>query len=76
MRFTPDDVSTRSMRAGGAMVLLMAHIDTETICLVVRWRSKAMLCYLHTTVQMFTEGLPARMVQHRNYAFIPPAHGD
>ena len=41
--FTPEDVSARSMRAGSAMALLMARVDTDTIRLVGRWRSDVML---------------------------------
>ena len=74
--FTPEDVSAQSMRAGGAMALLMAPVDTDTIRLVGRWHSDVILRYLHTTVKTFTEGLALRMVQHGDYALIPPAHGD
>ena len=74
--FTPDDVSARSMQAGAAVAPLVAHGNTYTIHLVGRWRSNAMLRYLHTTAQTFTEGLVVRMVQHGDYALIPPAHGD
>ena len=74
--FTPEDVSARSMRAGGAMALLMARVNTDTIRLVGRWCSDVMLRCLHTTAQTFTEGLTSRMVQHGDYALIPPAHGD
>ena len=73
--FTPDDVSLHSMRAGGAMALLMARVGKDTIRLVGRWRSNEMLRYLHMTAQTFTEGLAMRMFQHRGYAVIPPAHG-
>ena len=64
------------MQASGATALLMAHVNTDTIRLVGRWRSDAMLSYLHTTEQTFTEGLTERMVQHGDYVLIPPAHGD
>ena len=64
------------MRAGGTMALLMACVDTDTIHLVGRWRSDVMLRYLHTTAQKITEGLASRMVQHRDYALIPPTHRD
>ena len=74
--FTPEDVSARSMRAGGAMDLLMARVDTDMIRLVGRWLSNVMLRYLHTTAKKFTEGLESRMVQHGDYALIPPAHRD
>ena len=57
------------------MALLMARVDTDTIRLVGRWRSDVMLRYLHTTAKSFTEGLASRMVQHRDYALVPPAHG-
>ena len=73
--FTPDNGSARSMRAGGAMALLMARVDTDKIRLVGRWRSNAILRYLHRTAQTVTEGLTAYMVQHGDYALIPPAHG-
>ena len=74
--FTPEDVSALSMRSGVAMVLLISQVNTDTIRLVDRWRSDIILCYLHTAAQKFTEGLAARMVQHGDYALIPPAHGD
>ena len=74
--FTPEDVSGRSMRAGSAMSLLMERVDTYTIRLVGRWRSKIMLHYLHKTAHTFTEGIAACMVQHRDYALIPPAQWD
>ena len=74
--FTLEGVSAQSMRAGGAMALLMACVNTDMIRLVGRWRSDVMLRYLHTTAQTFTEGLASRMVQHGDYALIPPAHGD
>ena len=74
--FKPDNVRACSMRPGGTMALLMARVNTDTIRLMGRWRCGAMLRYLHTTVQMFTEGLAERMVQHRDYALIPPVHED
>ena len=64
------------MRAGGAMALLRTCVDTNTIRLMGRWRSDDMLRYLHTTAKTFTEGITSRMVQHGDYALIPPAHGD
>ena len=56
------------------MALQMARVDTYTIRLVGRWWSDAMLCYLHIAAQGFTSGLAVHMVQHRDYALIPPAH--
>ena len=55
------------LQASGATDLLMAHVNTDTIHLVGRWRNDAMLSYLHTTEQTFTGGLTERMVQHGDY---------
>lgn len=46
------------------------------IRLVGRWYINAIMSYLHTTPQTFTLGISARMVQHKDYALITPAHGD
>ena len=43
----PSDISARALRAGGAMALLRAKIDPVEIKMVGRWRSWAMLRYLH-----------------------------
>ena len=58
------------------MALLMERVNTDTIRLVGRWSSDIILRYLHKTAQTFIEGLALRMVQNRDYALIPPAHGD
>ena len=34
VEFNPEDISARSMHAGGAMVLLLARFDTKTIKIV------------------------------------------
>jgi hypothetical protein len=36
--FLPSDISARSLRAAGAMALLCAHVDTDVIRLLGRWR--------------------------------------
>ena len=43
----PNEVEARSLRAGGATALLVAGVDTDTIQLLGRWRSDAMIRYLH-----------------------------
>ena len=72
--FTEADISARSLRAGGAMNLLMARVDPYTIRLVGRWRSDTILRYLHTTENGLTEGLSENMFQHGAYTLILPAH--
>ena len=73
--FTLEEVSARSMHAVKAITILIARFDTDTIRLVGRWRSDAMICYLHTSAQGFTLGITARMVRHGDYALIPHSHG-
>ena len=63
------------MWASGAIALLMARVNIDTIRLVGRWSIDAILYYLHTTAQTFTAGLAARMIQHGDYALTPLAHG-
>ena len=70
------EVTARSMRADGDMALLGARVDIDTIRLVGRWWSDAMLRYLHISAQGFASGLMSRMVQHGDYALIPPSTGD
>ena len=72
--FTEANISTRSLRAGGGMDLLVARVDLDTIHLVGRWRSDMMICYLHTMTKSFVLGISARIFEHITYALIPPAH--
>ena len=44
---SPKDISARALRAGGAMALLRSGIDDTLIRLQGRWKSWAMLEYLH-----------------------------
>jgi hypothetical protein len=65
------DISARSLCAAGAMALLCAHVDHDTIRLIGRWRSDEMLYYLHTQAQPVMHDFSRRMVQGGNYTFIP-----
>ena len=69
--FSRGDISARSMRAGGAMVLLLSNVDTDKIKLLGRWRSDAMMRYLHTTARPLVQGFAANMVNNGDYAQIP-----
>jgi hypothetical protein len=59
------------MRAGGAMVLLLSNVDTDKIKLLGRWRSDAMMRYLHTTARPLVQGFAANMVSNGDYVQIP-----
>ena len=65
------DVSTRSMRSGGAMALLLAGVGGERIKILGRWRSDAIMRYLHTTARPILRGFASRMVAHGDYALLP-----
>jgi hypothetical protein len=68
---TPADISARSLRATGAMALLCARVDHDTIRLIGRWRSDKMLRYLHAQAQPVMHDFARRMVLGGVYTFIP-----
>ena len=67
----PKEISARSLRAGGAMALLLGKVDTDTIKLVGRWRSDAMLVYLHVSARPIMQQHASTMVHHGAYTLIP-----
>ena len=60
--FTLEDVSARSMQAGGALALLMARVNTDTIRLVGRWRSDVVILALRAVDQAAPLKTAARCV--------------
>ena len=66
MGFLKNEVSARSLRAGGAMALLVAKVDPDVIRLLGRWRSDEMLRYLHLSAQPIMMKFARRML-HANY---------
>jgi hypothetical protein len=71
--FNHKDVSARSLRAAGAMALLSAHVDTDTIQLLGRWRSDEMLKYLTVQAQPIMRDFSSRMLQGGRYTLLPNA---
>jgi hypothetical protein len=67
----PLELSARSLRAGGAMAMLCARIDTDTIQLIGRWRSDAMLRYLHLQAIPHMRSVAPAMIAHGNFTFRP-----
>ena len=57
-----NDISARALRAGGAMALLRAGVDSTETRLMGRWRSWAMLEYLHRCA-FDTTTFAARMLE-------------
>jgi hypothetical protein len=68
---SPDDISIRSLRSSGAMALLCANVDPDTIRLLGRWRSDEMLRYLHVQAIPLVTPMASLMVRHGHFHFIP-----
>ncbi len=71
--FSSTEVSARSLRAAGAMALLCAHVDSDTIRLLGRWRSDEMLRYLTVQAQPIMRDFASRMLQGGQYNLLPNA---
>ena len=69
--FLPSDVSARCLRAAGAMALLLADVDSNVIQLIGRWRSDAMLRYLHVQAAPLMHDYSQRMLTGGHYTLIP-----
>ena len=71
LSFLAKDISARSLRAGGAMALLCAHIDTDTIRLIGRWRSDEMLRYLHVQAEPIMRDFAHKMLLGGSFTLLP-----
>lgn len=69
--YTLKDVTVRSTRAGGAMALLCAGVDSDRIRLVGRWRSDEMYRYLDVQAQPVMNGLAAAMLGSGDFRLTP-----
>jgi hypothetical protein len=58
----PEDISARSLRAGGAMALLCAQMDSDIIKLLGRWQSDTMMRYFHVQSRPGMRNFAARML--------------
>ena len=59
--YTPNDVSSHSLRAGGAMAMHLNKIDILTIRKMGRWKSDTFLCYIHDQISAFAAGVSTQM---------------
>jgi hypothetical protein len=67
----PRTISARSLRAGGAMALLCARVDTDIIRLVGRWRSDEMLRYLHLQAYPLMNTFARQMHSQGSFTLLP-----
>jgi hypothetical protein len=69
--FTQIDVSTHSLRAGGATALFIAGVPIETIRLLGRWQSDTVFRYIHAQALPILDATAQRMLLHGNITFVP-----
>jgi hypothetical protein len=69
--FLLSDISARSLGAAGAMALLCAHVDTNVIRLLGRWRSDEMLRYLHVQAEPVMRDFARRMLTGGSFTLLP-----
>jgi hypothetical protein len=67
----PQEIEARSLRAGGATALLCANIDPNSIQLLGRWKSDAMIRYLHIAANPHTRHYAKRMITEGHSSFNP-----
>jgi hypothetical protein len=65
------DIDARSLRASGATALLCAGVDQTKIKLLGRWRSDAMLQYLHIQFNPVVCQFARKMLDEGDFANIP-----
>ena len=65
--FLPKNVFTKSICAAGAMAVLNARVDGETICIIGRWCFNTMLCYSHVQDAPIMNIFSSFMVRHRKF---------
>ena len=70
------DPDAHSLRAGGAMALIIMGYSDSTIRKFGRWASDMWQMYIHSQISKLYEGVPAKMrtpLPYHNIAFIDPA---
>ena len=71
----PAEIDARSLRSSGAMSLLCARVDTDWIKLLGRWKSDAMIRYLHVQAAPAMQNFASKMLDGGNYSFRPSRPG-
>jgi hypothetical protein len=70
----PEDISASYLRAGGAMALLCAQVDSDLIKLLGHWQSDTMMRYLHVQGRPVMRNFAARMLHRGNYDLVHNTH--
>ena len=67
---SPARISARSLRPGGATALLCAGQSPDTISLVGRWRSEAVLRYLRAQATPVAQKFASLMLNHGTFTYL------
>jgi Phage integrase family len=59
--YTFNDISSHSLRAGGAMAMHLNGVDANTIRKMGRWKSDTFLMYIHEQISAFATGVSTKM---------------
>ena len=62
--YTRNDISSHSLRAGGAMAMHINGVPTLTIQKMGRWRSDTFLTYIQEQISAFAAGVSIQMSQY------------
>ena len=69
----PEEVSARSLRASGAMAMLLGGIDGDVIRILGRWHSDTMLRYLHVSAESINHNHARSMLLDGHYDLLAPS---
>jgi hypothetical protein len=64
---SPADISSHSLRAGGAMALHLNQVPDRTIQILGRWSSDTFLIYIHQQIAAFSHNLSTLMSTNITY---------
>jgi hypothetical protein len=71
LNIKPSDIDARSLRSGGATAMLCAKIDKDLTQLQGRWKSDAMIRYLHISAAPIVDKFARKMFKAGNFSFFP-----
>jgi len=71
--YTKSDISSHSLRAGGAMAMHLKGVSSETIQKIGRWKYRTFLMYVHEQISAFSQGLSTKMSDDIEFESISPA---
>ena len=68
--YSKTDISSHSLRAGGAMAMHLNGIDTRIIKLQGRWSSDTFMTYIHEQISAFAAGVSEKMSRSIDFRHI------